>query len=63
MKQALYWLKTATSKGLDIYPMKTERKDIEEWKEAIEYMPPNPELNQIILQWLEKHPNSKRIYF
>ncbi|MCB0660409.1 MAG: GIY-YIG nuclease family protein [Saprospiraceae bacterium] len=49
--------------GFGYIPNENGTKDIEEWKEAIEYMPPNPELNQIILQWLEKHPNSKRIYF
>lgn len=31
----------------------------EEWKESVKYLPSNPECNQIILTWLEKHPNTK----
>lgn len=35
----------------------------EEWKEAIKYLPPNPECNQIVMSWLEKHPNSQLVKF
>lgn len=31
----------------------------EQWKEAIRYLPSNPECNQIIMTWLDKHPNNK----
>ena len=31
----------------------------EEWKESIKYLPSNPECNQIILTWIEKHPSAK----
>ncbi|MBK9741927.1 MAG: GIY-YIG nuclease family protein [Saprospiraceae bacterium] len=33
----------------------------EEWKEAIRYLPTNPECNQIIISYLEKHPETKLI--
>ncbi len=33
----------------------------EAWKEAIKFQTPNPECNQIILTWLEKHPATKII--
>lgn len=32
---------------------------VEECKETIQYVTPNPECNQIILTWLEKHPETK----
>jgi DNA polymerase III subunit epsilon len=35
----------------------------EEWKEAIKYLPPNPECNQIILTYLEKYPLTKVVKF
>jgi DNA polymerase-3 subunit epsilon len=31
----------------------------EEWKEAVQYLPTNPECNQIVISWLEKHPNTR----
>lgn len=31
---------------------------IEEWKEAINYVAPNPECNRIVMQWLEKYPGT-----
>ncbi len=34
---------------------------IEEWKESIKYTPPNPECNQIVMTYLEKHPATKVI--
>jgi DNA polymerase III subunit epsilon len=36
---------------------------IEEWKEAIQYTPPNPECNQIIMTYLEKYPLMQVIQF
>ena len=33
----------------------------EEWKEAIRYLPTNPECNQIIISYLEKHPETKLV--
>lgn len=33
----------------------------EEWKESIKYMSPNPECNQIIMTWMDKHPTTKKI--
>lgn len=34
---------------------------IEEWKEVIKHLPTNPECNQIIITWLQKHPNTRTI--
>lgn len=34
---------------------------VEEWKESIKYLPSNPECNQIVLTWLEKHPETQKI--
>ncbi|MBK9736005.1 MAG: GIY-YIG nuclease family protein [Saprospiraceae bacterium] len=36
---------------------------VEEWKEAIKYLAPNPECNQIIKTWIEKYPSTKVLTF
>lgn len=36
---------------------------VEEWKEAIKYVSPNSECNQIIMTWMEKHPMTKKVRF
>ncbi|MCZ2100234.1 MAG: GIY-YIG nuclease family protein [Chitinophagales bacterium] len=35
----------------------------ETWQEAIQYVPFNPECDQIIHSWIEKHPNTKIVRF
>ena len=49
--------------GFGYIPNEDASRGIEEWKETIEYQTPNPECNQIILMWLEKHPTLKIVKF
>lgn len=50
-------------RGFGYIPSSDLHLGIEELKEAIKYLTPNPECNQIILTWLEKHPQKKLIVF
>jgi DNA polymerase-3 subunit epsilon len=39
------------------------RYGIEDIKEAIKYVSPNPECNQIVMTWLEKHPDTLKVLY
>jgi DNA polymerase-3 subunit epsilon len=50
-------------RGFGFIPARDLHLGIEELKESIKYLTPNPECNQIIMTWLEKHPDTKVMEF
>ncbi|MEZ4910097.1 MAG: exonuclease domain-containing protein [Saprospiraceae bacterium] len=62
-EQGLILIEDGHYQGFGYLPNEDADRGVEEWKEAIDYQNPNPESNQIILMWLEKHPFTKMIKY
>ncbi|MBK9564475.1 MAG: GIY-YIG nuclease family protein [Saprospiraceae bacterium] len=50
-------------RGFGFLPVRDLHLGVEELKESIKYLTPNPECNQIIMTWLEKHEGAKVLKF
>ncbi len=48
-------------RGFGYISVEDMRYGTEEWKESVKNATPNPECNQIIMTWLEKHPSSQKV--
>jgi DNA polymerase-3 subunit epsilon len=48
-------------KGFGYLSIDERKQSPEDWKDIIQYVPFNPECDQIIKSWLEKHPETKLV--
>ncbi|HMU02119.1 MAG TPA: exonuclease domain-containing protein [Saprospiraceae bacterium] len=62
-EKAIVLIEDGHYRGYGYLSMDDLNQGVEEWKEAIKYMSPNPECNQIVMTWMEKHPLTKVVKF
>ncbi|MBC7884958.1 MAG: GIY-YIG nuclease family protein [Saprospiraceae bacterium] len=62
-EKALILIEDGHYKGYGYLHVDDMGMGVEEWKETVKYLPPNPECNQLIMTWMDKHPETKIVKF